>query len=68
MADRKQELLDEAKERYRTAVDGWSEVYDEAARDIDFAYDIGEGQWPDDVRRARGSRPTITVNKIHAPA
>lgn len=64
MADRKQELLDEAKERYRTAVDGWSEVYDEAARDIDFAYDIGEGQWPDDVRRARGSRPTITVNKI----
>lgn len=64
MADRKQELLDEAKERYRTAVDGWSEVYDAAARDIDFAYDIGEGQWPDDVRQARGSRPTITVNKI----
>lgn len=57
-------ILDEAKERYKVAVDGWKDIYEAAKDDMNFVYDVGDGQWPADVRKARGSRPIITVNKL----
>lgn len=59
-----QTILDEAKENYKLAVDGWKHIYDEAKNDLNFVYDVGDGQWPADVRKARGTRPIITVNKL----
>jgi hypothetical protein len=59
-----QTILDEAKENYKIAVDGWQHIYDEAKEDLAFVYDVGQGQWPAEVRKARGTRPIITVNKL----
>lgn len=57
-------ILDEAKERYKIASDGWDHIYDAAKDDLNFVYDVGEGQWPASVRKDRGVRPIITVNKL----
>jgi hypothetical protein len=58
------DILEEAKERYKTATDGWDHIYQDAKSDLNFVYDVGEGQWPEEVRKARGARPVITVNKL----
>jgi hypothetical protein len=39
-------ILMEAKERYPIAVDGWRDIYDLAAEDLEFVYDIGAGHCP----------------------
>lgn len=56
----------EIKERYKEADDGWRDIYEEAEKDLAFVYDVGDGQWPTDVRTARekDNRPIITVNKL----
>jgi len=60
------ELIFEAKERYKESVTGWQHIYDDATDDMRFVYDIDSGQWPDDIRRKRtaAGRPIITVNKL----
>ncbi len=58
------DLLKEAKEKYKHAVDGWNDIYKEAEEDIKFTYNIDDGQWPDAVLRERKGRPTITINKL----
>jgi len=60
------ELIFEAKERYKEAVTGWQHIYDEATDDMKFVYDVDEGQWPDEIRKKRSAagRPIITVNKL----
>jgi hypothetical protein len=59
-------ILTEAKERHTIAVDGWKDVYDEAAKDLAFIYDVGEGQWPAKIRKDRedANRPVLTINKL----
>lgn len=57
-------ILEEAKERYKISSDAWSHIYSAAKDDINFVYDVGDGQWPADVRQARGKRPIVTVNKL----
>lgn len=61
-----QTILDDAKDRYKIAVDGWSDIYDDATDDMQFTYDIDGGQWPELIRaeREKDKRPVITVNKI----
>lgn len=61
-----QTILDDAKDRYKIAVDGWSHIYDDATDDMRFTYDIDGGQWPESIRaeREKDNRPVITVNKI----
>ena len=56
----------EIKERYKEADNGWRDIYEEAEKDLAFVYDVGDGQWPTDVRTARekDNRPIITVNKL----
>ena len=59
-------ILQEAKERHSVAVTGWQEIYNEAAKDLSFIYDVGEGQWPAKVRadREADDRPVLTINKL----
>lgn len=61
-----QKILNLAKDRYSTATKGWDHIYTEAADDINFVYDIGDGQWPAGIRteREKDKRPVITVNKL----
>lgn len=63
---RDEDIINEAKERYKESVTGWQHIYDEATDDIKFVYDVDEGQWPDEIRKKRASagRPIITVNKL----
>ncbi|MFA7063388.1 MAG: portal protein [Methanomethylophilus sp.] len=60
------ERLKEVRDRYRMARDGWRPIYDKAKEDIEFVYDIGEGQWPSSIRtkRENAKRPVITINKL----
>lgn len=62
----KDEFLDTLKANYKESIDGWDHVYKAAASDLDFVYDVGEGQWPQTIRdqRAADQRPVITVNKL----
>lgn len=59
-----EDILKEARERYKSAHDGWDHIYKEAKDDLRMVYDIGDGQWPAEVRKARGNRPIVTVNKL----
>lgn len=61
-----EKLLNEAKERYTVATQGWDHIYKEATSDLRFVYDVDEGQWPESVRKERetDNRPIITVNKL----
>ena len=45
-----EKLLSIAKERYKTANQGWSHIFKEATSDLKFVYDVDEGQWPADVK------------------
>lgn len=64
MKDNEQKVFDEAKERRRIVTDAWGEIYGAARDDMRFTYDVGDGQWPADIRRMRNGRPMITVNKL----
>lgn len=61
-----QKLLNEAKDRYEEAVQGWDHIYEKATSDLKFVYDVDEGQWPESVRKERekDNRPVLTVNKL----
>ena len=58
------DLISDAKEKYKVAVDGWEHVFAAAKDDMQFTYDIGAGQWSDADRKKREGRPCITVNKL----
>jgi hypothetical protein len=58
------DIISEAKENYKTACEGWKDIYDSAREDLKFTYDVDSGQWPDNIKADRGNRPTITVNKL----
>lgn len=57
-------ILDEAKDRYKIASQGWEHIYDELKSDLRFTYDVDGGQWSEAIKNERGDRPTITVNKL----
>lgn len=58
------DFIENALKRYKTSVEKWRHIYDDALNDLKFVYDIDNGQWPEDVVRERGNRPIITVNKL----
>ncbi len=61
-----EDFLKDVKDRYKEATTGWSEIYDAARDDLNFVYDVGEGQWPERIRtdREKDGRPVLTVNKL----
>jgi len=58
------DIIDEAKEDYKIADEGWRDIYEAAREDVKFTYDIDDGQWDTDTLRQRKNRPCITVNKL----
>lgn len=64
MADKDDELLTEAQERFRLSSEAWQEVRAEAENDLRMK---SGDQWPDDVReqRERDGRPALTFNRLH---
>lgn len=61
--DREETILEEARTRARTAIDGWKHNFDQAEEDVFF---IAGEQWPDSVRKEREDtgRPCLTLNKM----
>ena len=59
------EIVKEALERFETASDGWSDIYEQSVADVSFI-DDDEGQWEDSVRESRHNRPCLTFDKLSA--
>ena len=66
MAKEKESIVQEARERFRRALDATSENREQALDDLKFAR-LGE-QWPADILKARKEegRPCLTINKMPA--
>lgn len=64
--DPNDDILNLAKDRYATSVQGWDHIYKAATDDMKFTYDIDDGQWPEGIKaeREKDNRPIITINKI----
>lgn len=60
------EFLKGVLDNYRSADSVWSPVYTEFKEDIEFAYDVGDGQWNanDKSKRLEEGRPCFTMNKL----
>lgn len=58
--------LDRAKERYKTAKDGWSDVYSKAVDDQNFLSDEPFAQWDKEeaTSRTRVKRPVLTIDQL----
>lgn len=61
-----QKIINLARQRRHVASAEWGDIYDLATKDMEFVYDVGEGQWPAKIRKERESaqRPVLTVNKL----
>lgn len=59
----KEKFIEQAMKRFKLSADSTSETRREALDD--FKFRIGE-QWPDDVKRKRGKKPTLTINRTAA--
>lgn len=59
-----EDLLEEAKERFRDCLDYYNEDYKRGLDDVQFA--IMGDQWDDEVRNSRKGRPCLTVNRVHS--
>lgn len=59
-------LLSTAKKRFATICTAESERRAETLEDLEFVYNIGEGQWPATIRaeRDKDNRPYLTSNKL----
>ena len=57
----KESLHARAVERFKELEDFWSHNHKEARKDIRFR---NLEQWPDDIKRTRGKRPTLVVDKL----
>lgn len=71
MAEKDQSLMEEARRRFKQAVDATSENRPYQLDDVRFAAGSPDNgwQWPPDVLKARqgdpnGARPTLTINKL----
>lgn len=59
----KEDLHKEMLTRHQDAADYWQTEYEEARRDMEFAF-MPETQWDDWMAQSRKGRPMYTVNKV----
>ena len=59
------DIITEALDRFQTASDSWSDIYESAIDDIRFV-DDPDGQWEESTREARHNRPCLTFDKLSA--
>jgi hypothetical protein len=64
---KEEQLVSQALTRYDRARDAWLKNFDEAKSDIEFTFNVGEGQWPQDIinKRDGEERPLLTMNKLN---
>ena len=65
-SEEQNEIVKEALERFETASDGWSDIYEQSVADVSFI-DDDEGQWEDSVRESRHNRPCLTLTSSLHP-
>ena len=58
-------IITEALDRFETAADSWSEIYEQSISDVQFV-DDDDGQWEDSARESRHNRPCLTFDKLSA--
>ena len=63
--EEKDEIVQEARERFDNASEGWGDIYEQSLSDISFI-DDDDGQWEDSVRESRHNRPCLTFDKLSA--
>ena len=63
MAKKDDDIIAEALDRFDTAADSWSDIYDLSIKDVEFV-DDPEGQWKDAARKSRENRPCLTFDKL----
>ena len=61
----KEDIITEALDRFETASDSWSDIYEESVSDVEFV-DSDDGQWTDSARESRHNRPCLTFDKLSA--
>ncbi len=61
-----EEILNRARARYKIMEDAEYAIRRAALEDIKFTYNVDDGQWPADIRKARleDQRPCLTSNKL----
>lgn len=62
----KEKILSTAKSRFQTILGAESEIRSAALEDLEFVYNVNNGQWPANIRteRAGDDRPCLTSNKL----
>jgi hypothetical protein len=60
-----EDIITEALDRFETAGDSWSEIYEKSIEDVQFV-DADDGQWDDTSRESRHNRPCLTFDKLSA--
>lgn len=58
------DILKEARDRFKLAMDADMENREAALDDLKFAWNYKDYQWPQDVRRLRKGRPVLTENRM----
>jgi hypothetical protein len=58
------EILQEARTRYKEAMDADAENRKWALDDLKFAWNIDNYQWGDYAKKVRGDRPCLTENRL----
>ena len=58
------QIIEEALKRFQESEDGEREIRETALEDLNFVFNVGDGQWDKRVRQERGNRPMIVVNKL----
>ena len=61
----KEDIITEALDRFETASDSWSDIYELSVEDVEFV-DSDDGQWTDSARESRHNRPCLTFDKLSA--
>ena len=59
-----EDILQEARARFKEALDADAENRQEALDDVKFAWDYHGWQWPLEARKARVGRPCLTENRL----
>ena len=59
-----EEILEEARSRFKQALDADSDDRDRAKRELEFAWNVDGAQWDDEAKKLRKNRPMLTENRF----
>lgn len=59
-----EKILQTALARFAVRCGAESECRADSLQDLEFVYNVGDGQWPAEIRKDRKNRPMLTSNKL----